>query len=228
MQLEELRKTVGNFIHSCRPRPVLFRRLFRRHVSRLRGRILEIGPEYPHYYSTRSIKLDLCRRYGHGKYRVDVVGDACSLPFKDGSFDTVVCLEVMEHVASPERLLGELARVLKSGGTLFFSVPMAWLYHPIPIDRLRLTAQGVEMVLQEHGFRVVEVNRVVGVLGFLVTLFYFMSMARINRVPPEPLRRGLLMINWLIFLPFFVIAIATEKIQPKDIYITNFCIAERL
>ncbi|NOZ82222.1 MAG: class I SAM-dependent methyltransferase [Euryarchaeota archaeon] len=197
------------------------------YASRLRGRLLEIGPEYPQYYDAPSIKLDLCERYGHGKYRVDVVGDACALPFRDGSFSTVVCLEVMEHVTSPERLLSELSRVLRSGGTLFFSVPMAWLYHPIPLDRLRLTSQGVEAVLQEHGFRVVKVHRVVGVLGFITTMLYFMCMARINRVPLNPLRRGLLMLNWLLFLPAFILSIATERLQPKDIYITNFCVAEK-
>ncbi len=227
MQPEELRKAVGNFIHSCRPRPVLFRRLFRRYAGRLEGRILEIGPEYPPYYSAPCVKLDLCDRYGHGRYRVDVVGDACAMPFRDESFSTVVCLEVMEHVESPEALLREIRRVMRSGGTLFFSIPMAWLYHPIPLDRMRLTSQGVAAMLEKHGFRVLRVHRVVGVLGFVVTMLYFMLMARINRLPLNPLRRGMLMLNWALFLPLFLISIATERIQPKDIYITNFCVAEK-
>jgi ubiquinone/menaquinone biosynthesis C-methylase UbiE len=50
-------------------------------------------------------------------------GDAERLPFPDGAFDRVLCSEVLEHVASPERAAAELARVLKPAGLLAVSVP---------------------------------------------------------------------------------------------------------
>ena len=40
------------------------------------------------------------------------------LPFEDGLFDLVTCLEVIEHVARAEFLLTEISRVLKAGGNL--------------------------------------------------------------------------------------------------------------
>ena len=40
-----------------------------------------------------------------------VSADAAELPFADGSFDLVVCSEVMEHVAAPHRIAAELMRV---------------------------------------------------------------------------------------------------------------------
>ncbi len=46
------------------------------------------------------------------------VGDAQSLPFADGSFDTVVAAWMLYHVPDLDRGLAELARVLTPGGAL--------------------------------------------------------------------------------------------------------------
>jgi len=45
------------------------------------------------------------------------------LPFTDGSFDVVVCLEVLEHVSAPSRVVAEASRVLRPGGVFVFSGP---------------------------------------------------------------------------------------------------------
>jgi SAM-dependent methyltransferase len=50
-------------------------------------------------------------------------GDALNLPFKDESFDRVICSEVMEHVRDDEMACGELARVLKTNGRIAITVP---------------------------------------------------------------------------------------------------------
>lgn len=52
-----------------------------------------------------------------------VEGDIEAMPFDDGSFATVVCTEVLEHVPYPATALGEIRRVLKPGGLLIGSVP---------------------------------------------------------------------------------------------------------
>jgi ubiquinone/menaquinone biosynthesis C-methylase UbiE len=44
-----------------------------------------------------------------------------SLPFADGSFDLVLCSQVIEHVLDAPAAVAELARVLRSGGTLVIS-----------------------------------------------------------------------------------------------------------
>lgn len=50
-------------------------------------------------------------------------GDATRLPFVDGSFDRVVCTEVLEHVDDDRAVLTELVRVLRPGGVLAIAVP---------------------------------------------------------------------------------------------------------
>jgi len=45
------------------------------------------------------------------------------LPFPDGAFDLVVCLEVLEHVRDQAGLAGELRRVLAADGVALVSVP---------------------------------------------------------------------------------------------------------
>ena len=60
---------------------------------------------------------------------VVVEGDVEHLPFADGSFGTVLCTEVIEHIPDPAAALAEYRRVLKPGGVLVGSVParsMIW------------------------------------------------------------------------------------------------------
>lgn len=45
------------------------------------------------------------------------------LPFADGTFDVVTCLEGVEHAHDPFLLLREFARLLRSGGMLILSTP---------------------------------------------------------------------------------------------------------
>jgi len=54
--------------------------------------------------------------------------DASGLPFSDESFDVVLMLEVLEHVQDEVRIISEIYRVLKDGGTLIMSVPNSGLF----------------------------------------------------------------------------------------------------
>ena len=45
------------------------------------------------------------------------------LPFGDGGFDAVVCLEGLEHLVDPVHLIRELARVTRAGGEIVISTP---------------------------------------------------------------------------------------------------------
>jgi 2-polyprenyl-6-hydroxyphenyl methylase / 3-demethylubiquinone-9 3-methyltransferase len=47
-------------------------------------------------------------------------GSAEELPFENGTFSMVTCCDVLEHMRGWERVLGEIRRVLKPGGILFY------------------------------------------------------------------------------------------------------------
>jgi ubiquinone/menaquinone biosynthesis C-methylase UbiE len=52
-----------------------------------------------------------------------VEGDVEKMPFEAGSFGTVLCTEVIEHIPDPSAALAEYRRVLQPGGVLIGSVP---------------------------------------------------------------------------------------------------------
>jgi ubiquinone/menaquinone biosynthesis C-methylase UbiE len=52
-----------------------------------------------------------------------VLGDIEKIPFKNNSFSTIVCTEVLEHLPKPEVAIKEIFRVLEKGGLLIGSVP---------------------------------------------------------------------------------------------------------
>ncbi len=86
------------------------------------------------------------------------VGEITALPFADRAFDLVVACDVVEHVDDDRRAFAELARVLRPGGVLVFSVPLyaqrwtpfdacvghARRYEPAPLLAL-LSAQGLRI-----------------------------------------------------------------------------------
>jgi SAM-dependent methyltransferase len=50
-------------------------------------------------------------------------GSAYELPFKDNTFDLIICSEVLEHLHEYRNAIGEVFRVLKPGGKFLASVP---------------------------------------------------------------------------------------------------------
>ncbi|HGY11524.1 MAG TPA: class I SAM-dependent methyltransferase [Desulfobacterales bacterium] len=52
--------------------------------------------------------------------------DVTNLPFKNSSFDNVICSEVLEHIPDDKKAILELVRILKPGKTLAISVPRFW------------------------------------------------------------------------------------------------------
>jgi SAM-dependent methyltransferase len=94
-----------------------------------------------------------------------VQGDALHLPFPDGSFDRVICSEVLEHIPDDRAAMGELARVLRPGGTMAVTVPrfgpelVNWAlsdeYHNVPGGHIRIYRRSVlESRLGSSGLRV--------------------------------------------------------------------------
>lgn len=58
------------------------------------------------------------------------VADARSLPYREDSFDLIVCFETIEHVDEQDRVLEQFARVLRPDGLLLISSPNRRRYVP--------------------------------------------------------------------------------------------------
>ncbi|MDD5417518.1 MAG: class I SAM-dependent methyltransferase [Candidatus Nanoarchaeia archaeon] len=88
-----------------------------------------------------------------------VVGDAKLLPFKNGSFNTVLCLSLLEHVDNPEKAVEEMYRVIKTGGIAVVVVPFVYFRHDWA-DYTRYTIQGIENLLKNKKFKILKTEKV--------------------------------------------------------------------
>jgi len=52
-----------------------------------------------------------------------LMGDAQNLPFINGSFDKIICSEILEHVPLPQKLISEVSRVMKNEGIAILTIP---------------------------------------------------------------------------------------------------------
>lgn len=100
---------------------------------------LDIGAG-SHPITETSITLDTQR----AKSPTVVVDASAGLPFRDGSFDSVTALEVLEHMSESERLetLIEVNRVLTKHGQLVVTVPYISSFMSIP--------QAIVWYVREH------------------------------------------------------------------------------
>jgi len=91
------------------------------------GLIFCFGGE--HRVGVDPLAADYCRLFPAWQRRastVAAVGE--SLPFRDRSFDVVLCDNVVDHAESPSRIVRELVRILTPGGLLYFTVN---IHHPL-------------------------------------------------------------------------------------------------
>lgn len=89
--------------------------------------LLETGATTPAYGVDLS---DQALDHAHARGLKGLVkAEAGALPFSPESFGSVLLLDVLEHHARPEQLLGEVRRVLDPGGVLVVTVPaFQWMW----------------------------------------------------------------------------------------------------
>ncbi len=93
-----------------------------------------------------------------GARRVDHIGPAHAIPVPEQSYDAVLCTQVLEHVPNPQEVVRELHRVLRPGGRLYMTVPLAWELHELPFDYYRYTPAGLHRIVTEAGFERLDIR----------------------------------------------------------------------
>ena len=121
------------------------------------GRTLE---ELARYGEVFGIELDpgaaeMAQGRGCGEVRV---GRLEELPWEDGYFDLITCLDVIEHTPDDRATLGELRRVCKPGGFLLVTVPAyqsLWSTHDVANHHYRRYSRPrLREAAREGGWRV--------------------------------------------------------------------------
>lgn len=86
--------------------------------------------------------LDIEKASNIGKYKKLMLADARHMPFKDGSFRTVISISVIEHIQKTSEVLKEVYRVLSKDGQFVFTTPQKnfteLLFYPRLLRLLRL------------------------------------------------------------------------------------------
>ena len=136
-----------------------------------RGRVLEVGSLNVNgtardlFAPREYVGLDM--RDG---YDVDVIGNARCLPFRSGTFWTVLSTSHLEHDDQPWVSAAEMVRVLHKHGRLIVAVPgFGWPMHDHPSDYWRFSRDGI-VALFRGMVRVDEVDEFPASAGTMVGL----------------------------------------------------------
>ena len=126
------------------------------HCKGLEGRVLSVGSSddgdgqggnYRDYFSSASAYVTSEVTEGFG---TDLVLDIQSMPeVEDGSFQSVFCSGVLEHLLDFNAAIRELHRVLSPSGTLLLGLPFRQGIHHAPTDYWRFTEYGIRHLLKD-------------------------------------------------------------------------------
>ena len=86
-------------------------------------RVLHFAPEQAFLKRFRTLKNITYTTTDLNSPIADVKADICNLPFKDNSFDFMICNHVLEHIPDDTKAMKELYRVLAPNGTAIVQVP---------------------------------------------------------------------------------------------------------
>jgi SAM-dependent methyltransferase len=153
-----------------------------------RGRLLDVGCGSMPFagvfegHVDRYLGVDPVRAARAGAAPPAALARGEALPFRAGSFDTVLGISMLNRFSEPLRMLQESHRVLKPGGTLILEFEqMAPVYEP-PHDYWRFTRYGAAWLLDRAGFETLDVIPIGGLMA-RVGLSMIGGLNRLNRGP---------------------------------------------
>jgi SAM-dependent methyltransferase len=113
---------------------------------------------------------------------------------EDGTFDTALCTEVLEHIQDPAAFLVRIFRCLRPGGRLLLTVPFAARWHFIPYDYWRFTPSSLHLLITGAGFDEVCVQargNPLTVACYKIMALHLMLLLGSDASRPGPAKRAL-------------------------------------
>ena len=111
---------------------------------------------------TSYMGLDLKSSSIHDTSVADLHWDGKTIPLENEVVNCAMATEVLEHSFEPEQTLNEINRVMKKGGTFFFTVPFVWPLHEVPYDAYRYTPFSLKRHLENTNFSNIEIKSLGG------------------------------------------------------------------
>ena len=163
--------------------------------------------------------------------RLDAVADIHEMPVHNNAADAVLCTQVLEHTHDPQRVICEMARILKPGGTAFVSVPQGWGEHQVPYDYFRYTQYGMKVLLERAGLMVEDVKKTTGLFGYLANRLTMIPKVLFWSIKNPALRIILLpaeLLSYLLFVAFPAIFVAPlDFLDREKTYTLNYAITAK-
>ncbi|MCC6186276.1 MAG: class I SAM-dependent methyltransferase [Chitinophagaceae bacterium] len=125
-----------------------------------KGKLLDVGCGIMPYRDiikaqakvTEYIGMDLQNSEVYGHAKPDLFWDGFNIPMENETVDSIMLTEVLEHCPEPQKVLRDINRVLKTDGTVVFSVPFLWYLHESPWDFYRYTPFAIKKMFEDNGF----------------------------------------------------------------------------
>ncbi|HZL05696.1 MAG TPA: class I SAM-dependent methyltransferase [Coriobacteriia bacterium] len=92
-----------------------------------------------------------------------VQGDAATLPWEEGAFSAVMCMDAFAFFPAPEQVLAEVLRVLRPGGRMLMQIGMKWPDGPPkqmlhPATRVAGDEAAVRRMVEDAGFGEISIS----------------------------------------------------------------------
>jgi SAM-dependent methyltransferase len=164
----------------------------------------------------------------HMNEQIDVFYDGKRLPFEAGTFDSIFCSEVFEHVFNLDEVLRELHRVLKVGGKILVTCPFAICEHEAPNDFARYSSFGLRHLLEKHAFEVLELDKTGNNVEVVFQLWIMYIHQHIN-----PFFRKIPVVRsafrFLTYTTLNILALFFSKVLPdrRDLYLNNVIVGRK-
>ena len=137
-------------------------------AAQLGGELLDVGcGEQPYASYFKHVAGKRACDFNAKRGNVDFECPADRIPLPDGSLDSILCTEVLEHVPEPLAVWREFNRLLRGGGKVLLSTPMYWPTHEEPYDFYRFPEFGLRRLVQESRFDLMELIPRGGAWAFL-------------------------------------------------------------